>query len=143
MAQDERMPKDRFADLVKLHVQGRRYLSREAEERLLEEAVSRHDLSLAEAEAVLRGAARDAGIASEAEVSDSSLALLRTFADSQGRVKRADFERVVAFYRSRTGGLSPEEVRRRVKALMEENDLKPRRAGRILPTRRWYRAIES
>jgi hypothetical protein len=30
-----------------------------------------------------------------------------------------------------------------VKRLMEELDLKPKRSGRLLPTRRWYRAIET
>jgi hypothetical protein len=29
-----------------------------------------------------------------------------------------------------------------VKRIMEENDLQPKRSGRLLRTRRWYRAIE-
>ena len=35
------------------------------------------------------------------------------------------------------------EARRRVKRLMEEMDLQPRPSGRILRTRRWYRAIDA
>jgi hypothetical protein len=138
------MPQDRFEELVKLHLQQRRYLDRDSEMRLLEEAVMRHDMSLAAATATLRGRTMDAGMTSESELDTSTLALLRTLADRQGRVARADFDKAAGFYRARAGGGMPaEETRSRVKRLMEANDLQPRRAGRLLPTRRWYRAIET
>ncbi len=69
------------------------------------------------------------------------MALLKTVADRHGRISRAEFDRVAAFYRAAAqSGISPGDARDRVKELMEENDLRPRRAG-LLRTRRWWRMI--
>jgi len=138
------MAQDRFDELVKLHLQQRRYLDRDSENRLLEEAVMRHDMTLAQAMAAVRGRAMDAGMTSESELDAATTALLQTLSDSRDRVSRDDFGKAAGFYRARAGGAMPvDEARARVKRLMEANDLRPRRAGRILPTRRWYRAIET
>lgn len=137
-------PRGRFEELVKLHLQGRRFLDREQEMRLLEEAVSRYGLALDEATGMLRAAAEAETIATERELNRSVAQLLKTLADARGRVSREDFAKAVAFYRARAGaGLSQQDAERRVKRLMEENDLAPRRSGRLLATRRWYRAIEA
>jgi hypothetical protein len=39
--------------------------------------------------------------------------------------------------------MSEAEAARRVKRQMEELDLKPRAAGRLIPTRRWYKSIDA
>jgi hypothetical protein len=62
----------------------------------------------------------------------------------RNRVSRDDFDRAASFYRARAGGgMLPQEAQVRVNRLMEASDLQPRRAGRIIPTCRWYRAIET
>jgi hypothetical protein len=141
VSQDAGPRSARFEELARLHMQNRRFLDAEAELRLLEEGVARHGLTLNEALGVLRGVAGDAGVASQAELDRSAVALLRTVADRQNRVSRRDFDRVASFYRQAArSGISPEDARERVKELMEENDLRPRRAG-LLRSRRWYRMI--
>jgi hypothetical protein len=133
-----------FAELVKLHMQGRRFLDQDREMKLLEEGVTRYNLSLAEAQAALRGSAEDAGVANQSELDRSTVQLLRTLADRQGRLARADFDKTANFYRGRAGSTVTEpEARARVKRLMQENDVEARRAGFPLRTRRWFRAIEA
>ena len=140
----ESAPRGRFAELVRVHMMGRRFLDREQERKLLEEGVSRYGLTLDEASGVLRAAAEGDEIALEAELGRSGSQLLKTVADRRGRVSREDFGKVAAFYRARAGSaLTPADAEKRVKRLMEELDLQPKRSGRLLPTRRWYRAIET
>jgi hypothetical protein len=63
-------------------------------------------------------------------------------ADRRSRVTREDFDKAADFYRSRTGTtVTPVEARKRVKRIMEEHSLEPRRSGRLLKTQRWYRQI--
>ncbi|PZW47025.1 hypothetical protein C8P66_10763 [Humitalea rosea] len=134
----------RFAELVKLHLQGRRFLDREQETKLLEDAVTRYSLSLEEAQATIRTSAEALGVVLARELDRPTVQLLKTLGDRQGRVARDDFRKVVAFYRARTGAaLTEADGQKRVKRLMEENEIAPRRQGRIVPTRRWYRAIEA
>lgn len=132
----------RFGELVRLHTQGRRFLDRDEERRLLEEGVTRYRLRLDEARGIVRAAAAEDDITLEQEVNASSTQLLRTMADRRQRIARKDFDRVVAFYRARAGrNLTSLDAQRRVKRLMEECELRPARSGRIIRTRRWYRQI--
>lgn len=143
MMHDNR-PQARFTELVKLHMQGRRFIDREQERKLLEEGVSRHGLTLEEALGVVRSHAEADEIALEGELGRSGGQLLKTMADQRGRVSRDDFSKVANFYRARAGAsLTQAEAERRVKRLMEELDIQPKPSGRILRTRRWYRAIET
>ena len=142
MANMEAPDAARFGELVRLHTQGRRFLDREEERRLLEEGVTRYRLRLDEARGIVRAAAAEEDISLEQEVNASSTQLLRTMADRRQRIARKDFDKVVAFYRARAGqNLAPIDAQRRVKRLMEEGDLRPARSGRIIRTRRWYRQI--
>jgi hypothetical protein len=144
MAPEPPAARGRYDELVKLHMQGRRFLDREQETRLLEEGVTRYALTLDQASGMLRAAAEHDQVATERELERSATQLLRTFADQRNRVSRDDFRKAAAFYRARAGaGLTQAEAERRVKRLMEQGDLIPRRAGRLVPTRRWYRAIEA
>ncbi len=134
----------RYAELMKLQLLGRRFLDREEERRLLEEGLTRYGLSLDQANGLLRASAEEHGTALEAELGKSTRELLKTMADRRGRVSRQDFGRTVAFYRARAGGDLPEaEAQKRVKRLMEEMGLQARPNGRVVRSRRWYRAIES
>jgi hypothetical protein len=136
--------RSRFGELVKLQMQGRRFLDRGEERRLLEEGLTRYGLRLDEATGLLRGAAEQGEIALEGEIGRSAGLLLKTLADRRNRVARADFAKAVAFYRARAGaGLTEAEAARRVKRQMEELALQPKPAGRLIRTRRWYRSIEA
>jgi hypothetical protein len=134
----------RFGELVKLHAHGRRYLARDEERRLLEDGVTRYNLTLDEARSALRSAAAEEHLVLEGELDVAGEQLLRTLADPRGRVSRNDFRKAAAFYRARAGHAVTElESQRRLKRIMEEADLKPARSGRIIRTRRWYRQIPS
>jgi hypothetical protein len=134
----------RFAEYAKLQMQNRRFLAREDERRLLEEALTRFNLGLDDATGLLRNAAEDGQVALEQELGASSRQLLKTMADRRGRVARADFDRAVAFFRARAGGgVTEMDAKRRMKRLMEEMDLQPRPTGRLIRSRRWYRVIEA
>jgi hypothetical protein len=136
--------RSRFGELVKLQLQGRRFLDRAEERRLLEEALTRYGLRLDEATGLLRGAAEQGEIALEGEIGRSAGLLLKTLADRRNRVAREDFAKAVAFYRARAGaGLTEAEAARRVKRQMEELALQPKPAGSLIRTRRWYRSIEA
>lgn len=136
--------RSRFAELVKLQTQGRRFLDREQERKLLEEGLTRYGLTLEDATGLLRGAAQEDAVALERELGAASRELLKTFADRRERVTQGDFARAVAFYRARAGGgLTETEAKRRVKRLMEDLGLQPRPAGWLVRSRRWYRAIEA
>jgi len=137
-------PRARFQELVKLHVQGRSYLSREDERRLLEEGVTRYGLSLDEAAGALRAYAEQEETALDRELGRSTGLLLKTLADAKGRVARKDFAKAVAFWRARAGSQIPKlEAEKRVKRLMEEQELTARASGVLVPSRRWYRVIEA
>lgn len=144
MTASDQAARNRFAELVKLQMEGRRFLDRDQERRLLEEALTRYGLTLEEAQGMLRGAAREDAIALEGELGSASRELLKTFADRRDRVAQRDFSRAVAFYRARAGGgITEAEAKRRVKRLMEELELQPAPAGFLVRSRRWYRAIEA
>ncbi len=132
----------RFKEFLKLHLRRQRFLTQEQEARLLEEAVLRYNLTADEANGALRAAADDADIVTEAELLNSSVQLLKAMADKKNRISREDFEKAADFYRSRTGTtITSIEARKRVKRVMEEQGLEPRRSGQLLKTRRWYRQI--
>ncbi len=133
-----------FAELVKLQLQGRRFLDRDQERKLLEEGLTRYGLTLDQATGLVRGAAQQEEIALEGELGASARELLKTLADRRGRLAREDFARAVAFYRARAGGgVTEAEAQKRVKRLMDELALHPKPSGRLIRSRRWYRAIEA
>ena len=141
MAQDPAQ-RGRFADLVRIHLEGRRFLDRDQELRLLEEGVTRYALSLDEARATLRAATEADEVPTERETATAATELLKSMADRRGRVARADFAKVVGFYRARAGvGLPEKESETRDKRLMAASVLTTRASGALLPTRRWSRAI--
>lgn len=120
MTATDTLPRQRSTELVKLRLQGRRFLDRDQERRLLEEAVTRYGLSLDQASGLLRGAAQEESIALEGELGESSRQRLRTLADRGDRIARDDLRRAVAFYRARAGGgMTEAEAQKRVKRLME------------------------
>jgi len=141
VAKSPMAPRDQYADLVRLQVSGKRLITEEKENALLQDGVMRFGLSLEEARGKVRTAAEDRGAALQRDIDDAAGFLLRESADTKGRLKRKDFNRVVRFYRLRAEGMMADpEVKQRVKVIMQQHKLSPRRAGFFF-TRRWYAKI--
>jgi len=127
-----------FAELVQLRAGGG-LVEPEAELALLSEGVTRYGLSAVDARATLaaeadrRGVARDG--AKEARV------FLRSQADAQGRVTRADTERAAMLFRNVTGRQATEaEAARRIATLVEAEGLAPKPEG-LLRSTAWFRRL--
>jgi hypothetical protein len=132
----------RFADLVKLNGVGSRYIDRERERRLLEEAVTRLGLSLEEARGVLRSVGEDSGYVFESEARRRIEQMLNRQAGRRGLISRTQFRSTAQLFRDFSDNTIGEpEARRQLKRIMIENGWRPRRAG-LLRTRRWYRQVE-
>ncbi|BBK40492.1 hypothetical protein STVA_05120 [Allostella vacuolata] len=136
--------KKRFADLVRLHAQKAKFITREQEIKLLEEGLNRYDMSLADSRNIVRGVADEMSVTLERDVDSAATAILRGFASKhRNKIRKGQFEQAVAFYRLQAeNALSETEIRRRVKAIMENHDWKPKRAGLLVRSRRWYRSIK-
>lgn len=135
-------PARRFADLVKLSGLQTRYIDRAQEQRLLEDAVTRFNLTLDEARGILRSVAEDLGYTFETETSRRIQQVLARHAGRRGLVSRSQFtatSQVLRDFSSNT--ISEIEARKQLKRVMMENGWQPRRAG-LLMSRRWYRSIE-
>lgn len=136
--------KKRFADLVRLHAQKAKFITREQEIKLLEEGLNRYDMSLADSRNIVRGVADEMSVTLERDVDSAATAILRGFASKQrSKIRKGQFEQAVAFYRLQAeNSLSDAEIRRRLKTVMENNEWKPKRAGVFVRSRRWYRSIK-
>jgi hypothetical protein len=70
--------------------------------------------------------------------------LLAHYAGRSGKISRSDFYDCVAVYKVLSKGTVPEyEIKRQLKAIMEEKGWRPRPTGLLLRTRKWYREIKS
>jgi hypothetical protein len=132
----------RFADLVKLQGVGSRFIDREQERRLLEDAVTKFGLTLDEARGVLRSVAEDNDYIFESEAGRRVEQLMSRNAGKRGLISRRQFRGTAQVLRDFSdNAIGEPEARRRIKQIMIENGWRPRRAG-LLRTRRWYRQVQ-
>lgn len=146
MAADEMVRNDdtgrRYADLVKLNGLGCRFIDRTQERHLLEEGVTKFNLTLDEARGVLRSVAEDNGYVFESEAGRRIQQVLSRHAGKNGMISRRQFRRTADVLRDFSdNSLGEAEARRQIKRIMLENGWRPRRAG-LLRTRRWYRLVQ-
>lgn len=146
MAADELARTDdtgrRFADLVKLNGLGSRLIDRTQERRLLEEGVTRFNLTLDQARGVLRSVAEDQGYVFESEAGRRVQQLLKRHAGKRGKVSRRQFMRTAEVLRDFSdNAITEPEARRQLKRIMVENGWRPKRAG-MFRTKRWFKQIE-
>lgn len=130
---------DRLRQLVRLRSQRGRVLSAADEDKLLEEAVTRLDLPLDRAQGIIYAELRNNSISLESDIDNRMLELLTSIAGAKGRLSRRDFERIAAFYASRLK-VPVEVTRKKLKRIMEEEEIRPMRAG-LIPSRSWFRRI--
>lgn len=134
--------KAKYGDLVRLQMTGRRFLTDENERQLLEDGLTQYGLSLDDARGAVRGAAEERHCTTQRDVEESASHMLREAGGPRGSVSKTDFNRVVGYYGRRAeGALTEEQIRRRVKSLMEQNKLTPKRAG-LFWSRGWYTKIK-
>ncbi|MGC5198885.1 hypothetical protein, partial [Aphanothece microscopica] len=121
-----------FADLARLRT-SLGPLDPDQERALLTEGVTRHGLTARDARSVLDGVmTARGGITTSAGERDVAI-FLRSRADSQGRVARADAERAAALYRA-LAGANPGAAAQRVAALMDSEGLSPKPDGLLRST---------
>ena len=132
----------RFADLVKLTGLGSRFIDRAQERRLLEDGLTKFDLTLDEARGVLRSVAEDHSYIFESEAGRRIQQVLSRHAGKRGAISRRQFRRSADVLRDfYDNAISDVEACRQLKRIMIDNGWRPRRAG-LLRTRRWYRRVE-
>ena len=125
----------RFADTVRIEAMNGGFIRADEERRLLQDGMARYNLSLEEARGVLLSTVNDQGFslqrATEAEIRD--LILVQSARNRGRRLSKAEFQQAVEMYRAKTKGrVTVDEARLRVKAIMEENNVQPKRAGWVI-----------
>jgi len=131
----------RFADLVEVRVRNRDFLSLADETSLLEEGVKTYGLPLAQARGIILDVAESNDTALAREIEKGVEQWVKTAAGRGKRLGRKQFnEMVTAYENGAHHELSADECKKRVKSLMERNDVAPKRAG-LMMSKRWYNRI--
>jgi len=132
----------RFADLVKLNGLTSKFISRETERRILEEGVTRYELSLDDARGLLRTVAADEDFVFESETGLRIRQVLDRHAGKKGKISKTQFLQTSAILRDFSNdSIGEEESKRQVKRIMIDQGMEPRRAG-LLRSKRWYKNVE-
>ncbi|MFD1623286.1 hypothetical protein [Azospirillum griseum] len=132
----------RFADLVRLNGLTCTFISRETERRILEEGVTRFELSLDDARGVLRTVAADEEFVFESEACHRINQILERYAGKKGKISKEQFLQSAAILRDFSNdAISEKEAKRQIKAMMIDEGWEPRRAG-LLRSKRWYNRVE-
>ena len=135
--------RERFAEFVKIQAMENRVILREDEKAILRDGTTRFELPLDEARGVMLVTAEQNGYALQSEVEAELAELITMFSGlKNGRISKAQFDQVVEMYRVKTrSGVPQPEMRVRVKAMMEQQNIQPKRTGWILRSRKWYDRI--
>jgi hypothetical protein len=132
----------RYSDLVKLSGLGNRFIDRAQERRLLEDGVTKFDLSLDQSRGALRSVAEDNDYVFESDAGRRIQQVLSRNAGKSGHISRGQFRRATEVLRDFSdNAIGEAEARRQLKKIMIENGWQPRRAG-LFRTRSWYRQVQ-
>jgi len=134
----------RFADMVRIEGMNGGFIRREDERRLLQDGMARFNLSLDEANGAMLATVNDQQLVLQRNMDDATREILNMQANRNRsrKLSRREFEEAAEMYRAKARGkITQDEARRRVKALMVEEGIRPRRSGWIIRTRRWFNAI--
>lgn len=127
-----------FGELVEVRLSMKGFLARDAEMELLEAGIRDFRLSLPEARGVVHSVADRLDVPLEREVERTLSQFMKAAAGRRKKLGRAPFDQATQIYMAESHGeMDRLEVRARLKQLMQDNDLEPRRAG-IFRTRRWF-----
>lgn len=138
----------KFAEYIKLQLFDERFLSREREKKILAEGVTRFELPLEEARAILMDVASELDLIFEKDVDKLVKEIMQAFSATDGFIGCSEFYHAVHIYKQLSSGHVGEgEAKRRLKQMMLDNDWKPRRQGltilSAIGTRKWFTDITS
>jgi hypothetical protein len=135
--------RERFAEFVKIQAMENRVILREDEKAILRDGTTRFELPLDEARGVMLVTAEQNGYALQSEVEAELAELIVMFSGRKnGKISKAQFEQVVEMYRVKShSGVPQPEMKARIKAMMEQKEIQPKRSGWILRSRKWYDRI--
>lgn len=132
----------RYADLVKINAMKTKYIDREQEIHLLEKGVTRFNLSLDDAERILRKVAEENRYVFETEERRRVEQIMGRHAGKSGLISREQFETTAQILRDFTEkSIGEQEARRQLKRLMLQNGWRPRRDG-LRRSQKWFTQVE-
>ncbi|MFX4221076.1 MAG: hypothetical protein ACMVO3_08870 [Thalassobaculum sp.] len=134
----------RFADMIRIEGMNGGFIRAEDERRLLQEGMTRFNLSLDEANGAMLATVNDQKMVLQRAADEGTREFLNVQANRnrQRCLSRADFRQAVEMYRAKARQrISEDEAKRRVKALMREEGISAKRHGWIIRSRRWFNSI--
>lgn len=135
--------RERFAEFVKIQAMENRVIRREDEKAILREGTTRFELPLDEARGVMLVTVEQNEYALQSEVEAELAGLITMFSGRKnGKISKAQFDQAVEMYRVKShSGLPQAEMQARIKTMMEQKNIPPKRNGWILRSRKWYDRI--
>lgn len=128
-----------FVEFVKLQVFDDGFLDRQEEKAILEKGIQL-GISIESGLAIITQLASTRGFVVERLANERAKQILTQFANNDGKIDKKEFEDAVAFYQSDTKGkIREDEVRRRIKQLILDNQWKVKEGG--LFGSKWFSAI--
>ena len=132
-------PQDKLRELVLLYSQRDKVLTTAEEDSIVNKAVSEYGFTVGAARAIVIATAAGAGIEVEGDYEDAAKAMLVALGGTRKSITEADFALIVQYYLGKSK-LPQDEVRRRVKQLIEKAGISPAPRGIFFSTR-WFRTI--
>ena len=132
-------PQDKLRELVLLYSQRDKVLTTAEEDSIVNTAVSEYGFTVGAARAIVIATAAGAGIEIESDYEDAAKAMLVALGGTQKLIKAEDFDLIAQYYHGKSK-LPQDEVRRRVKQLIEKAGISPAPRGIFFSTR-WFRTI--
>jgi dynactin complex subunit len=120
------------------------FIRAEDERRLLQDGMTRFNLSLDEANGAMLATVNDQKLVLQRVADEGTREFLNVQASRsrQRTLSRHDFRQAVEMYRAKARQrVSEEEAKRRVKSLMLEEGITAKRHGWIIRSRRWFNSI--
>ncbi|MDF1791478.1 MAG: hypothetical protein P1U88_06175 [Thalassobaculaceae bacterium] len=120
------------------------FIRAQDERRLLQDGMTRFNLSLDEASGAMLATVNDQKLVLQRVADEGTREFLNIQASRgrQRRLSRQDFRQAVEMYRAKTRQrITEDEAKRRVKALMLEEGITAKRHGWIIRSRRWFNSI--
>lgn len=128
-----------FIEFVKLQVFDDGFLDRQEEKDILEKGIQL-GISIESGLAIITQLASTRGFVVERLANERAKQILTQFANNDGKIDKKEFDDAVAFYQSDTKGkIREDEVRRRIKQLILDNQWKVKEGG--LFGSKWFSAI--
>jgi site-specific recombinase XerD len=137
MAVPEQIRKQ-FMEFITLQAFDDQYIDRQEEKRILEVGV-KNGISVEESLSLIRQVASEKGLVVERDAEERAKDFLEKAAQD-GKIDKKEFEDAVALFKNASKGKVPEqEIKKRLKTMMEENGWKAKEGG--LFGTKWYSAI--